>query len=112
MKYQQPAEGIVKTGEWTDAKSYRVVCTCGSDSHNHDLFVEADDHHVTVTLYTTVTSRFWSMTRWKQIWKLLTKGYVEYQAELILTEQQAFNYSETLTQAVKDVEKNRKKASE
>ena len=42
------------------------------------------------------------------MWALLTKGYVEYEADLIMNEQQAFNYAETLKKAVNDV-KNFKK---
>jgi hypothetical protein len=34
---------------------------------------------------------------------LLTKGYVEYEANIIMTEQQALNYAETLKKAIKDV---------
>jgi hypothetical protein len=39
---------------------------------------------------------------------LLTKGYIEYQASIIMTEQQTLNYAETLKKAVQDV-KNFKK---
>jgi hypothetical protein len=39
---------------------------------------------------------------------LLTRGYIEYEGSIIMTEQQAFNYAETLKKAVEDV-KNFKK---
>jgi hypothetical protein len=35
---------------------------------------------------------------------LLTKGYVEYEANIIMTRQQAINYAAVLQQAVEDVE--------
>jgi hypothetical protein len=44
------------------------------------------------------------MNRWQKIWTLLTRGYVEYEASIIMTEQQALNYAETLKLAIKDVE--------
>jgi hypothetical protein len=40
---------------------------------------------------------------------LLTQGYVECEASLILTQQQALNYAEVLKSAVKDVEEFKKK---
>ena len=58
---------------------------------------------MTVTTYTTQKSQWWSLNRWQTIWRLLTKGYVEYEANIIMTEQQALNYAETLKKAVKDV---------
>jgi hypothetical protein len=36
---------------------------------------------------------------------LLTKGYVEYEANIIMTEQQALNYANVLTSATNDVKK-------
>jgi hypothetical protein len=37
------------------------------------------------------------------MWQLLTRGYVEYEASIIMTEQQALNYATTLLSAVADV---------
>ena len=48
------------------------------------------------------------MNRFQTIWTLLTKGYVEYEGTVIMTQQQAVNYAETLKSAVTDVEKFRK----
>ena len=62
--------------------------------------VEADQFDVTVNIYSTPKTKWWSMSRWKQIWTLLTKGYIEYEASIIMSEQQTFNYAETLKSAV------------
>jgi hypothetical protein len=104
MKVQTPAEGILKTNDWGDTKAYHVVCDCGSDDHTHNLWIEADDLGVTVTIYATVKSPWWSMNRWKQIWTLLIKGYLEHQTVLTINRQSALNYSETLKSAINDVE--------
>ena len=48
------------------------------------------------------------MNRWQHIWTLLTKGHVDFETNIHLSEQSALNYSETLKQAVYDV-KNFKK---
>jgi hypothetical protein len=44
------------------------------------------------------------MNRWKQIWTLLIKGYLEHQTVLTINRQSALNYSETLKSAINDVE--------
>jgi hypothetical protein len=110
MNYEKPAEGILKTNDWGDSKAYKVSCSCGADGHDHDVWVESDEHHVTVTIYTKVKSN-WRVNRFRQIWNLLTKGYLEHSVDIALTEQQAFNYAYTLHEAVKDVEQFKKEAS-
>jgi hypothetical protein len=104
MQAQTPAEGIMKTNDWGDSKVYRVACDCGSNEHTHDVWVEADDTGVVATVYTQVKSKFWSMNRWQKIWTLLTRGYVEYEASIIMSKQQALNYAKTLESAIIDVE--------
>ena len=104
MEVEKPAEGIMKTGDWGDSKSYRIACDCGSNEHSHDLWVEADDVNVTVTVYTQVKSKWWALNRWQTIWRLVTRGYVEYEASVILSRQQALNYAKTLESAIIDVE--------
>ena len=104
MKVQIPAEGILKTNEWGDSKVYRVVCECTDSQHDHNVWVEADDHEISVTIYATVKSNFWSKTRWYHIWSLLSKGYVDTETTLIMRKQGALNYAETLKSAIEDVE--------
>jgi hypothetical protein len=104
MKSQIPAVGILKRNNWGDAITYQVVCECHDANHDHNVWVEADDHNVTVTTYTTQKSKWWSLNRWQTIWILLTKGYVEYEANIIMSKQQALNYADTLKKAIQDVE--------
>lgn len=104
MEVEQPAEGILKTHDWGDSKVYRVVCDCGSNEHTHDVWVEADDTGVATTIYTQVKSKFWSLNRWQKIWTLLTRGYVEYEASIVMSQQQTLNYAKTLERAIIDVE--------
>ena len=103
MEAQKPAEGILITKDWGDAKIYKIVCECGDCNHSHDVWVEADDHSVTVTIYTQQKTQWWKWNRWQKMWTLLTKGYIKFEADLIMSEQQALNYAETLQSAVKDV---------
>jgi hypothetical protein len=104
MNHQIPAEGILKHNDWGDSKVYRVTCECGSSECDHNVWVEADDTGVEVTIYTTSRTNFWSKTRWYHIWTLLTKGYIDTQSTICLKRQGALNYAETLKSAIIDVE--------
>ena len=108
MKVQIPAEGIMKTNDWGDSRVYRIACNCGDENHNHNMWVEADDCDIVVTIYTTGNTNFWSKTRWYHIWTLLTKGYIDTESSVHLNKQQALNYAETLKSAITDVEEFRK----
>jgi hypothetical protein len=108
MKAQVPAEGILKKNDWGDSKVYQIVCDCGAHGHTHHLWIEADQGEVSVQIYVDVKSPFWSMNRFKQIWTLLTKGYLKHETVISMSRQQSLNYAETLKKAVKDVEEFRK----
>ena len=104
MEAQTPAEGILLQKDWGDAKTYVIECECTDPDHAHTLDVEADENFgVNVTIYTKSQTPFWRMSRWKMMWKLLTKGVVEYEVALILREQPAVNYVKALKKAIKDV---------
>lgn len=112
MKAQTPAEGILKHNDWGDSKTYQIVCDCGADDHTHNLWVEAEDHGINITIYVDVKSPWWSMNRFKQIWTLLTQGYLKHETVLTMNEQTALNYAETLKQAIKDTQEFRKQRLE
>jgi len=136
MKPQIPAQGILTRNNWGDAKTYQVVCECGSSDHDHNIWIESDETGVTVNTYTVQKTDYWTQlvdTRYdidntiyqnihwfwvgiindwsrriKLAWQVLSKGYVKYEATLTMNEQQAINYAETLKSAVKDVREFRK----
>ncbi len=140
MKAQTPAEGILKTNDWGDSRVYKVVCECGQSDHEHNVWVESDSGSVNVNIYTTVKTNasdesikpnynidsiwlqefdlFWKslynglVRRVKLTKSIWIKGYVDYETTISMTEQQAFNYAETLKSAVKDVAQFRKEKSE
>lgn len=109
MKAQLPAEGILKRSDHGDTKTYAVSCQCCGSDCEHNVWVEAEDAGISVTTYTQQKTNFWSMTRWQHVWRLITQGYVGYEASIIMNEQQALNYAETLKSAIKDVKEFRKK---
>ena len=108
MKAEKPAEGILRNNDWGDAKMYSVSCECGQPDHEQKVWVEAEDTGVSVNVWVMVKSPWWKWNRYRQIWQLLTRGYLEHEATLAMTQQQALNYAETLKSAIKDVEEFRK----
>ena len=109
MKSQTPAEGILLHKDYGDAKIYTLTCECCSTDCAHTVWVEADDTGVSVTTYTQQKTKWWEATRWRTIWTLLTKGYVEYEASIVMTQQQAHNYARVLQSSIQDVEAFRAK---
>jgi hypothetical protein len=108
MKYQEPAEGVLKTGMFgEDAMFYRIACDCGNEDDAHYISIEADGDIIQVHIDHTQHTKWWELSRWKQIWQIMTKGYAETQTTLVLNEQAAYNYGETLKRAVVDVKKFR-----
>ena len=110
MVPEKPATGILKQGDFGLAKFYYVQCDCSDPDCAHTLEVEADDMHVQVQIYNTVHTKWWEKNRWKQIWQLLTKGYADMQTTLVLNEQTALNYADTLVSAMDDVKEFRDNA--
>jgi hypothetical protein len=108
LENQTPAEGILLHKDYGNAKYYTVSCECYSTDCAHTVCVEAEDTGVVVTTYTQQKTKWWDLNRWQIIWRLLTKGYVEYEASIIMTRQQAINYAGVLNSASKDVEAFRK----
>jgi len=109
MEAQTPAQGIMLDRDFGDSKFYTVSCTCGNPDDEIKLEVEADDCNISVHVWTTTKTNWWGegMNRFKLIWKLLTKGYVEFESWTLLNRQQALNFSEALKQSINEVEKFR-----
>lgn len=110
MVPERPATGILKQGDFGLAKFYHVQCDCTDPDCAHTLEVEADEIEVSVHIYNTVHTKWWEKNRWKQIWQLLTKGYAEMQTTIVLNEQTALNYADTLVSAMDDVKEFRANA--
>lgn len=110
LEYQTPAKGIMMTDRFGKSMHYHIKCECSDPDHAHQVVIEADEStdSIDVEIYATLHSKFWELSRWKQIWSILTKGYIEVQATIIMSDQSAFNYAETLKIAIHDLEKFKK----
>jgi hypothetical protein len=137
MTAQTPAQGIMKTNDWGNAKAYKITCECGQPDHDHDVWVEADETGINVQMYVTLKSDCWSETlkskydidniwlqefewfwkglvndvwrRLKLTWTLWTKGYIKTETTISMSEQQTLNYADALKSAIIDVKEFRKK---
>jgi hypothetical protein len=128
---QIPAEGILAMPDYGNSMSYAVPCSCGCDDHTHHVVVEADENDITVYTYTTQYTNYWSkyipvkyninpywlqklhwgftniinglFIRIKLTYKIWVKGYIKYEATLIMTEQQALNYGTALLKSIENM---------
>jgi hypothetical protein len=107
VKSEKPAKGILKVNDFGDSIWYHIECDCLYPNHSHTVEVEADSgtRDVAVHIYTEVTTPFWSKSRWKMIWEILTKGYASHEACIILKDQAAVNYAKALKDAGEQVNK-------
>ena len=107
LKPQPPATGILKNGDYGDSMYFTITCDCGQQDCAHELSIEADDMAVTVTTHVRATTKWLEKNRWKQIWQILTKGYVDVEAVIYMEEQTAINYAAILDSARLQVRKFR-----
>lgn len=98
MAGQEPAEGIAIIADNSHRKAYLVPCSCGCNEHTAVFEVakeHRDDDDVSLFVYVT-TKTSWRKNRFKHIWKLLTTGYIETEADAIITNQAAINLANVI----------------
>ena len=63
MKAQKPAQGILLTNDWGDAKNYHIECDCSSSDHAVNMWIEVqrdkDIPDVEVSFYVDTWTPFW-----------------------------------------------------
>ena len=139
MTPQEPAVGIMKTGDFGNARFYKVECSCGNPDDNVEFEIEADDFGITLNTFFTPKSPSWaglvdstgsfdSSWLWgidysirslinglhhrvKVTWEVWTKGYVKCYQTTIMSEQQAFNYGSVLIQSISDLKELKKQGN-
>lgn len=101
----EPSLGIMKTGDYSQfdgSRCYTVACSCYDDGHSVHCWIEPsyyeDTASVQVAFHATLTNKFWSQSRWRAIWQLLTRGRVELEHHLILDSETAL----TLAHVIRD----------
>ena len=110
MKPQKPAQGIMLDRNWGDARSYTIACDCGGREHYPQMWIEVGSEsdvelqNVTVTFYVETTSPWYRLNRWRQIWTMLTRGYVRQESTLIRSKQAALNLSTVIRNSVAEMQ--------
>ena len=110
MKPQKPAQGIMLNRNWGTARTYTIACECGELDHFPQMWIDigdesdADLQNVTVTFYVETASPWYSVNRWRQIWQMLTRGYVKQEHALILSKQAALNLSTVIRNSVAEMQ--------
>lgn len=86
-----------------NTNSFTVLCDCYNLDHSVGCWVEVDgdEYSLSVLHYVEVQTPVFGISRWKAIWNLLTKGYLKYNAEIILDSEAANNWVKVLSKAVK-----------
>lgn len=139
MNTQEPAEGIMKTGDYNTCKSYEVNCSCGNADDTLSFFVEVDEGTISVSTYTTQKTDWWTdyynknavyqfknpvvcyfnyvirgflnslSHRLKLTYNIWVDGYVTYEQCTIMSKQQALNYANTLLTAINSLNSTKEK---
>lgn len=135
---QEPAEGIMTTYNAPGFKMYHIECNCGNPDDAIDFIVEENAGEVSVQTYTLQKTAWWQdpfnqkksfdiKNEWlyninyyvrgflnaishriKITWDVWVNGRVKYSQTTYMTAQQALNYSQTLRQAVENVQNFKK----
>lgn len=132
--YQPPAMGILKSYDYGDLIAYHVPCSCMNDDDAIDMTIEIDEGgEITVSTdikpksaywrnlirsnSTCANSLLWNIDTWCRYfinglyhrlnitYDVWVNGYVQYYHNIIMNKQQAFNYAETIKQAIIDVQR-------
>lgn len=127
MESQQPAEGIMITKDFQDAKFFKLACSCGNPDDEVAFIVELDETgEIILTTYTTPKTEWWKdpfnrlKSKWpgelwirqllnklahriRVTWDVWTKGYVKYSQTTILSQQQAVNYASAIINAIEEL---------
>lgn len=117
----KPLKGVMKTGDWNDAKSFRIACECQDVNHDVNTWIELqtdnDTKEITVGFFVETQTPFWKegFNRIKAAWDVLFKGFHRGEHHLILDREAALNFSNVILDSVKEIEKwqqeNKKKNS-
>ena len=114
----EPAEGILKRKSYSDAHSYLVECSCTSEDHAIDVWVEIekedDIEEVQVIFYMEWGYGYYPWKglwhRVKTAWKVLWGGKVHVESDILLSADAARNFAEALEKSVTDLEQKVDKA--
>jgi len=89
------SKGVMKTSEWENEVTYRVMCDCGSNDHDASVSMEYDKelNYFSLVFWKNICwcSRWGVDTWYEKLWKrvscslkMLFTGYIEVEEELLI----------------------------
>jgi hypothetical protein len=110
MEIQNPAYGIMQTGNYEDAKTFLIACDCGDIQHgvySHiEVETENDNRSINLNFFVNMFIPYSDsfIDRIKTAWKVLTTGTFSMEHTLILKKQTAINLCSAINESIKDLE--------
>jgi hypothetical protein len=109
----KPAPMIMATGDYPDARSYRVACDCHHPDHDLDVWIEvepdAEVRDVTLTFYKKLYIPVWEkrFNRFREAFRLLFTGTTEVQGTIILKRDVAENLIHTIQRSIDQLDQKK-----
>ena len=111
MKSQKPANGIMLTNDWGDAKTFHIECECTDPDHAAKMWIEVDREKdfdaVNVSFYVNTSNPFWAegYNRFRAAWDILVKGVHTQEHHMLLNKQAALNMADAIKHTVKELDR-------
>ena len=106
-----PARGIMSTGSWDYADSYRIACDCTDNRHDIDVWIEVEPDNeiraITLLLYCELETPWWEQgfNRLQEAWRVLTQGHSKFQGSLVMNQETAENFLNALERSLQRLKK-------
>ena len=106
-----PALGIMTTASYPDARSFRVACDCHDNSHDVDVWIEAEPDsetkEITVTFYRELDTPWWEsgFNRFREAWQILRHGRSRFSGSLIVRAETAQHLCDAIQSSIQLLKK-------
>ena len=106
-KKAMPALGIMTTAIYNDARSFRVACDCHHNSHDVDVWIEAEPDsetgEITVTFYRELDTPWWEsgFNRFQEAWRILRYGRSRFSGSLIVRAETAEHLCDAIQSSIR-----------
>ena len=102
-----PSRGIMTTGVYDGARTFRVACDCHDNTHDVDVWIEVETEkdmpEVTVTFYRELDTPFWEsgFNRFREAWRILVHGRSRFSGALIMQAETAETLCDAIQSSIK-----------
>jgi hypothetical protein len=114
MEPTLPAQGIMTTGVYDDARSFRVACDCHDNEHDVDVWIEVETEkevpEITVTFYRELDTPWWEQgfNRFREAWNILVHGRSRFSGALIMQAEAADNLCNAIQTSIQRLQQKNK----